>query len=159
MGHFHPYVVRRKAMHRCTRLGFFQQHRQGLSDMFLVESLGFQIRQLQQTLAAAMLFFWRHNVIYLQRLRTRPFRIAEHMQLCDIQSFYKAICLLEIFFRFATCPHNDIHTDKGIGHYLLDFMHFGSKQSCIIPTTHQLQHLIRTRLQRDMEMRHKPLGM
>ena len=127
--------------------------------MFLVESLGFQIRKFQQTLTATMLFFWRHNVIYLQRLRTRPFGITEHMQLCDIQSFYKAICLLEIFFRFATRSHNDVHTDKGIGHYLLDFMHFGSKQSCIIPTTHQLQHLIRTRLQRDMEMRHKPLGM
>ena len=102
-----------------------------------------------------MFIVGRNYIIYFQSLSTRAFRITEHMKLGYIQPLYKLISLFKVFGRFSSCTDNHIYTDKGIGHQRLDFMYLGSKKRSIIPATHQFKHLITSRLQRNMEMRHK----
>ena len=142
-------------MHRCTRLRFLHQHHRFPTDMGFIERLCLLVGQGQEHLATTMLFIGRHHMVDLQRLGPRTLRITEHMQLGNIQAFQKLVCLIEIFFRLATGTYNHIHTDEGMRHHFLDFLYLVSKQCRIITTTHQLQHLVATALQRDMEMRHE----
>ena len=94
-------------------------------------------------------------MIYLQSLRARTFGIAEDMQLGDVQPTDKLVCLPEVFIRFATRTHDDVYTDKGIGHHLFHLPHLSGKKRRIVTAAHQFQHFVATWLQRDMEVGHE----
>ena len=155
---FHSDIIRSETVHRRSRFGTLQENGHCLSDMAGIKRTCLFVRQIQQKPAASVLFLGRHHMLYLQSLRTRTFGIAEHMKLRHIQTLNKPVCLLKVFFRFSTRSYNHVHTDKGIRHHFLYPFHFRSKQRRIISSAHQFQHFITTRLQRNMEMRHKPLG-
>ena len=73
--------------------------------MRFVESMELTVGYVQQLLAAGMLGFRVDDVVDLECLRTRPFRIAEHVQLADVQAFDKGAGLLETGIRFT--PRTD----------------------------------------------------
>ena len=54
--------------------------------MGVVESMKFPIGNIQQLLAAGMFYFRVDRMGNLQRLCSRTFRIAEYMQLADVQA-------------------------------------------------------------------------
>ena len=81
------------------------------------------------------------------------------MKLGYIQTFQELVCLIEVFFRLSSSTHNHIYPDERMRHHFLDFLNLMSEQSRIVTSTHQLQHLITTTLQRNMEVWHECTGL
>jgi len=133
-------------MHRRSRFGLFHQDRHGLPDVTGIKGFCFFIRQCKQTLASLVFLFRSHHMVYLQGLGSRTFRIAEHMQLGDVQSVNKFISFLKVPGSFAPGTYNHIHTDKRIGHHLFYLRNLRSKKFCPIAATHQLENFVTTGL-------------
>ena len=81
------------------------------------------------------------------------------MKLGHIQAFQEFVGLIEVFFRLSSSTHNHIYPDERMRHHFLDFLNLMSEQSRIVTTTHQLQHLITSTLQRNMEVWHECTGL
>ncbi len=81
------------------------------------------------------------------------------MEMRDWQTLQKLIRLLKTLGSLTTATHHYIHANKCIGHFLLDQVYLMGKEILVITTMHQLQHLIATTLQRNMEMWHKSTAL
>ena len=145
-------------MHRCAGLRLLHQHHGFPADVRSIESTGLLIGKREEQLATAILLFGRHHMVYLQRLRAGTLGVAEHMQLGNIKSLQELVGSVEVFFRLATGTHDDIHPDKGMRHHFLDLPYLVSEQGSVVPTAHELQHLVASALQRDVEVRHERTG-
>ena len=114
--------------------------------MRFVESMELTVGYVQQLLAAGMLGFRVDDVVDLECLRTRPFRIAEHVQLADVQAFDKGAGLLETGIRFTPRTDDHIDADKGVRHDLFDLFDLMPEQDRVVTAAHQFQHLVASAL-------------
>ena len=77
------------------------------------------------------------------------------MKLGNRQTFQELIAFFKTLRSFAATAHHHIDTDKRIRHLLLDKIHLVGKERLVVTAVHQLEHLIASALQRNVEMRHK----
>ena len=120
--------------------------------MGFVEGMELTVGYVQQLLATGMLGFRVDDVIDLECLCARPFRIAEYVQLADVQAFDKGAGIFEIGIRFASRTDNHIDADKGVWHDLFDLFDLMPEQGSVVTTAHEFQYIVASALQRDMEM-------
>ena len=102
-----------------------------------------------------MLDLWIYDVIDLQSLCARSFRITEDMQLRDVETLDELPCLFKQLVGLSPCADYDIDTNEGMGHDRLDPFYFVSEQGRIVPATHQFQDAVTATLQRNVEMGRK----
>ena len=95
-----------------------------------------------------MLDLWIYDVIDLQSLCARSFRITEDMQLRDVETLDELPCLFKQLVGLSPCADYDIDTNEGMGHDRLDPFYFVSEQGRIVPATHQFQDAVTATLQR-----------
>ena len=77
------------------------------------------------------------------------------MKLGNRQALQELIAFLKALRSFAATAHHHIDTDKRIRHLLLDKIHLVSEERLVVTAVHQLEHLIASALQRNVEMRHE----
>ena len=77
------------------------------------------------------------------------------MELGNRQTLQELITFLKTLWSFTATAHHYVYTDEGIRHLLLDEIHLMGKERLVITAMHQLQHLIASALQRNMEVRHE----
>ena len=114
--------------------------------MGVVESMKFPVGNIQQLLAVGMFYFRVDRMGNLQCLCSRTFRIAEHMQLADIQAVDEVAGILEELVRFAACPDNHVHPDKSVGHDFLNLLNLMTEKGRVVTASHQFQHLVASAL-------------
>ena len=77
------------------------------------------------------------------------------MKLGNRQTLQELIAFFKTLRSFAATAHHHIDTDKRIRHFLLDKIHLVGEERLVVTAVHQLEHLIASALQRNVEMRHK----
>ena len=125
------------------------------TDVLSIEFLRLLIAQLQQSLGAQLLLLLVNHIRNLQGSRARTFRIREDVKLGNRQTLQELIAFFKTLRSFAATAHHHINTDKRIRHFLLDKIHLVGEERLVVTTMHQLEHLIASALQRNVEMRHK----
>ena len=81
------------------------------------------------------------------------------MKLGNRQTLQELIAFFKTLRSFAATAHHHIDTDKRIRHFLLDKIHLVGKERLVVTAVHQLEHLIASALQRNVEMRHKSTAL
>ena len=125
------------------------------TDVLGIEFLRLLIAQLQQSLGALLLLLLVNHIRNLQGSRARTLRIREDVKLGNRQTLQELIAFFKTLRSFAATAHHHIDTDKRIRHFLLDKIHLVGEERLVVTTVHQLEHLIASALQRNVEMRHK----
>ena len=125
------------------------------TDVLGIEFLRLLIAQLQQSLGALLLLLLVNHIRNLQGSRARTLRIREDVKLGNRQTLQELIAFFKTLRSFAATAHHHIDTDKRIRHFLLDKIHLVGKERLVVTAVHQLEHLIASALQRNVEMRHK----
>lgn len=154
-GDFDTDIVVGEPVHDAFSAAVLEQYRTHLSDVPAVERLQFFVAQRYDLTAAFVLDLRGNTVGDEQSFGAGTLTIAEYMELCHIELLHEGVCLLKEFFGFAPRAHNDIDSDKGIGHQPVYVGYLVGKQTGVIATVHELEHRIGTALQGDMEMRHE----
>ena len=129
------------------------------TDVLGIEFLRLLIAQLQQSLGALLLLLLVNHIRNLQGSRARTLRIREDVKLGNRQTLQELIAFFKTLRSFAATTHHHINTDKRIRHFLLDKIHLVGKERLVVTTVHQLEHLIASALQRNVEMRHKSTAL
>ena len=142
-------------MHCLASWRLFEENLSLSTDVLGIEFLRLLIAQLQQSLGALLLLLLVNHIRNLQGSRTRTLRIREDVKLGNRQALQELIAFLKALRSFAATAHHHINTDKRIRHFLLDKIHLVGKERLVVTTVHQLEHLIASALQRNVEMRHK----
>ena len=91
----------------------------------------------------------------MQRASAGTLAVGEDVELRNVQSGDEIKGTVEHVVRLATHADNDIDADESIGHPTFDLLHLVGEEGGVIATTHQLQHLVGTTLQRHVEMGHE----
>ena len=142
-------------MHCLASWRLFEENLSLCTDVLSIEFLRLLIAQLQQSLGALLLLLLVNHIRNLQGSRARTLRIREDVKLGNRQTLQKLIAFFKTLRSFAATAHHHIDTDKRIRHLLLDKIHLVGKERLVVTTVHQLEHLIASALQRNVEMRHK----
>ena len=142
-------------MHSLASWRLFEKHLSLSTDILGIEFLCLLVTQLQQTLRAHLLLLLAYYVWNLQCSCSRTLRIWEDMKLRNRQALQELIALLKTLWSFTATTHHYVYTDEGIRHLLLDEIHLMGKERLVITAMHQLQNLIASALQRNMEVRHE----
>ena len=142
-------------MHCLASWRLFEENLSLCTDVLSIEFLRLLIAQLQQSLGTLLLLLLVNHIGNLQGSRARTLRIREDMKLGNRQTFQELIAFFKTLRSFAATAHHHIDTDKRIRHFLLDKIHLVGKERLVVTTVHQLEHLIASALQRNVEMRHK----
>ena len=142
-------------MHCLASWRLFEENLSLSTDVLGIEFLRLLITQLQQSLGALLLLLLVNHIRNLQGSRTRTLRIREDVKLGNRQALQELIAFLKALRSFAATAHHHINTDKRIRHFLLDKIHLVGKERLVVTAVHQLEHLIASALQRNVEMRHK----
>ena len=77
------------------------------------------------------------------------------MELRNRQTLQELIAFLKALRGLATTTHHHIYTDEGIRHLFLDEVHLVGEERLVVTTVHQLEHLVASTLQWDVEVRHE----
>ncbi len=152
---FHTDIVLGEAMHSLASWRLLEEHLSLGTDILGIELLGLLVAQLQQTLRAHLLLLLAYHVWNLQGSCSWTLGIWEHMELRNRQTLQELIAFLKALRSFTTTAHHHIYTDKGIRHLLLDQVHLMGEERLVVTAVHQLQHLIASALQGNMEVRHE----
>ena len=142
-------------MHCLASWRLFEENLSLSTDVLGIEFLRLLIAQLQQTLRALLLLLLVNHIRNLQGSRARTLRIREDVKLGNRQTLQELIAFFKTLRSFAATAHHHIDTDKRIRHFLLDKIHLVGKERLVVTAVHQLEHLIASALQRNVEMRHK----
>ena len=142
-------------MHRFASWRLLEEDLSLCTDVLGIEFLRLLIAQLQQSLGALLLLLLVNHIRNLQGSRARTLRIREDMKLGNRQTLQELIAFFKTLRSFAATAHHHIDTDKRIRHFLLDKIHLVGKERLVVTAVHQLEHLIASALQRNVEMRHK----
>ena len=129
------------------------------TDVLGIEFLRLLIAQLQQSLRALLLLLLVNHIRNLQGSRARTLRIRKDVKLGNRQTLQELIAFFKTLRSFAATAHHHIDTDKRIRHFLLDKIHLVGKEHLVVTAVHQLEHLIASALQRNVEMRHKSTAL
>ena len=97
-----------------------------------------------------------HDVWDFQRHRVGTFGVGEHVQSSDVEAVDKRARILKNLRSFAAHTRNKIHSDESVRDKVFNCSHLVGKQLTVV-VAHQFQHLVASRLQRDVEMRHEML--
>lgn len=112
-----------------------------------------KIGQIQQPAATALLLASIYLIRYLQCLGAGTLRIGEYMQAAERNLVpQEAVAILEEFRFLTSRSYNDIYPDEGVGQCPADMLHSLPKESRIVPTAHELEHIVGSALKRHMEM-------
>ena len=142
-------------MHCLASWRLFEENLSLCTDVLGIEFLRLLIAQLQQSLGALLLLLLVNHIRNLQGSRARTLRIREDVKLGNRQTLQELIAFFKTLRSFAAAAHHHIDTDKRIRHFLLDKIHLVGKERLVVTAVHQLEHLIASALQRNVEMRHK----
>ena len=142
-------------MHCLASWRLFEENLSLSTDVLGIEFLRLLITQLQQSLGALLLLLLVNHIRNLQGSRARTLRIREDVKLGNRQTLQELIAFFKTLRSFAATAHHHIDTDKRIRHFLLDKIHLVGKERLVVTAVHQLEHLIASALQRNVEMRHK----
>ena len=142
-------------MHCLASWRLFEENLSLSTDVLGIEFLRLLIAQLQQSLGALLLLLLVNHIRNLQGSRARTLRIREDVKLGNRQTLQELIAFFKTLRSFAATAHHHINTDKRIRHFLLDKIHLVGKKRLVVTAVHQLEHLIASALQRNVEMRHK----
>ena len=142
-------------MHCLASWRLFEENLSLSTDVLGIEFLRLLIAQLQQSLGALLLLLLVNHIRNLQGSRARTLRIREDVKLGNRQTLQELIAFFKTLRSFAATAHHHIHADKRIRHFLLDKIHLVGKERLVVTAVHQLEHLIASALQRNVEMRHK----
>ena len=142
-------------MHCLASWRLFEENLSLSTDVLGIEFLRLLIAQLQQSLGALLLLLLVNHIRNLQGSRARTLRIREDVKLGNRQTLQELIAFFKTLRSFAATAHHHINTDKRIRHFLLDKIHLVGKERLVVTAVHQLEHLIASALQRNVEMRHK----
>ena len=142
-------------MHCLASWRLFEENLSLSTDVLGIEFLRLLITQLKETLGALLLLFLVNHIRNLQGSRARTLRIREDVKLGNRQTLQELIAFFKTLRSFAATAHHHIDTDKRIRHFLLDKIHLVGKERLVVTTVHQIEHLIASALQRNVEMRHK----
>ena len=142
-------------MHCLASWRLFEENLSLCTDVLGIEFLRLLIAQLQQSLGAFLLLLLVNHIRNLQGSRARTLRIREDVKLGNRQTLQELIAFFKTLRSFTATAHHHIDTDKRIRHLLLDKIHLVSKERLVVTAVHQLEHLIASALQRNVEMRHK----
>ena len=77
------------------------------------------------------------------------------MQLRYVEPCEEFICLFKELLALAAGTNNHIHTNECIGQQFAHPCDLLREELCIVTAVHKLEHLVTTRLQRNVEMRHE----
>ena len=146
-------------MHCLASWRLFEENLSLSTDVLGIEFLRLLITQLQQSLGALLLLLLVNHIRNLQGSRARTLRIREDVKLGNRQTLQELIAFFKTLRSFAATAHHHIDTDKRIRHFLLDKVHLVGEERLVVTTVHQLEHLIASALQRNMEMRHKSTAL
>ena len=146
-------------MHCLASWRLFEENLSLCTDILGIEFLRLLIAQLQQSLRALLLLLLVNHIRNLQGSRARTLRIREDVKLGNRQTLQKLIAFFKTLRSFAATAHHHIDTDKRIRHFLLDKIHLVGKERLVVTAVHQLEHLIASALQRNVEMRHKSTAL
>ena len=142
-------------MHCLASWRLFEENLSLCTDVLGIEFLRLLITQLKETLGALLLLLLINHIRNLQGSRARTLRIREDVKLGNRQTLQELIAFFKTLRSFAATAHHHIDTDKRIRHFLLDKIHLVGKERLVVTAVHQLEHLIASALQRNVEMRHK----
>ena len=142
-------------MHCLASWRLFEENLSLCTDVLGIEFLRLLIAQLQQSLGALLLLLLVNHIRNLQGSCTRTLRIREDVKLGNRQTLQELIAFFKTLRSFAATAHHHIDTDKRIRHFLLDKIHLVGEERLVVTAVHQLEHLIASALQRNVEMRHK----
>ena len=142
-------------MHCLASWRLFEENLSLSTDVLGIEFLRLLIAQLQQSLGAFLLLLLVNHIRNLQGSRAWTLGIREDVKLGNRQTLQELIAFFKTLRSFAATAHHHIHADKRIRHFLLDKIHLVGKERLVVTAVHQLEHLIASALQRNVEMRHK----
>ena len=98
-----------------------------------------------------------YDVWDFQRHRVGTFGVGEHVQSSDVEAVDKRARILKNLRSFAAHTRNKIHSDESVRDKAFNCSHLVGKQLTVVVAAHQFQHLVASRLERDVEMRHEML--
>ena len=152
-------VVLGEAGHQTVGAFRFPEDGSLLSAVLGIEGLKFLVAELVQYAASSFAFGVGYDIErHVEYACAGAFRIGEHMQLADGQGGDKVKVVVEIFVGLTSDADHAVDADEGMRHDAFDVGHSFGKQLSGIASMHDLQHLVRTRLERDVEVRRKVPG-
>src|SRR5690606_4418950 len=110
-------------------------------------------------LAALATLCARYGTFHLCGDRVFALRIGEYVQVRDIQFVEELVGVEEVLARFAGETDDHVHANTAIRHQCLYPRYAVGVQLALVPAAHQAEYPVRPRLQGDVEVRYKSLGL
>ena len=123
--------------------------------MTFVERLGLTVGELKEPVASLFLRLVIDCVGNLQGGSAWSLGIGKYMELGYIERLKKLVCLFETLRCLSTTAYHNINSDEGIGHKTLYVSYLVGKELGVVVAVHELQHLVASALQRNVEMGHE----
>lgn len=151
----HLDVVVGEAVHDALGTAVLQENRTCGAYILIIIGVQLCLGEGEEAVAALVLLLWCYDVRNLKRHGAGAFAVAEDVELGDVERLQEALGLVEEGGRLSTRANDDIHTDEGVGHELLNALHLVTEECRVVATVHEPEYFVASTLQGDVEVWHE----